>query len=116
MSKVELALEEEDAKSYEYTVELLEYGYYKTKHAIETLRLSKCETLKEYNDKYSYYKDLLRRIANELNFYKQQVLWLDLKDSADYYNVNSDTVGAKEIKVNKQIDSIRNQIRNMKKY
>lgn len=116
MSKAELEEEQAIAKNYDNTVELLEYGYYKTKHALATLRLSKCETLKEYNDKYSYYKDLLRRIADELNFYKRQILWLDLKDSADYYNVTSDTVGAKELKVNKQIDSIRNQIRNMKKY
>ena len=116
MSKAELEEEQAIAKNYDNTVELLEYGYYKTQHAIETLTLSKCETLKEYNDKYSYYQDLLRRIANELNFYKRQILWLDLKDSVDYYNINSDRIGEKEIKVNRQIDSIRNQIRNMKKY
>lgn len=117
MNKVELEQEQADAKLYDYTVELLEYGYYKTKHALTTLSLKTCTTLKEYNDKFDYYTDLLRRIANELNFYNRQILVMNIKDSSDYYmgNTSEDYTSKKSIEVEKQIDKINKQA-NIKKY
>lgn len=116
MNKIELEQEQQDKHDFNRTVELLEYGYYRVSDKISRMSLKHYDTLDDYNKDYSYLTDLLRRIREELNFYNRQILFLDLKDSADYYNINSDRVGEKEIKVNKQIESIRNKIKNMKKY
>lgn len=98
------------------TMELLEYGYYRVTDKINRMSLKNYDTLDDYNREYSYLTDLLRRIRDELNFYNRQLLIVDIKDSADYYNITTDRVGEKEKKVDRQIERIRHQIKIMKKY
>ena len=108
----------ERAENYECTrtMELLEYGYYRVTDKINRMSLRDYDTLEDYNREYSYLQDLLRRIKDELNFYNRQLLIMDIKDSADYYNVTNDRVGEKERKVDRQIERVKHQIKSMKKY
>ena len=108
----------ERAENYECTrtMELLEYEYYRVTDKINRMSLRDYDTLEDYNREYSYLQDLLRRIKDELNFYNRQLLIMDIKDSADYYNVTNDRVGEKERKVDRQIERVKHQIKSMKKY
>ena len=108
----------ERVENYECTraMELLEYGYYRITDKLNKISLKDYETLEDYNREYSYLKDLLRRIKDELNFYNKQLLIMEIKDSADYYNITNDRVGEKEKKVDMQIERIKHQIKIMKKY